>query len=144
MSWELAAQHLYIVLASSLASILVGLPLGVLAYLYPKARPVILWIADLLQTIPSLALLGIIMVLAGPGRLTVIIGITLYSLLPIVRNTYLGLQEVDPGVKEAARGMGMGRLYRLLHVEFPLAFPMVFTGVRIAVVNAIVKDRKKV
>ena len=92
MSWELAAQHLYIVLASSLASILVGLPLGVLAYLYPKARPVILWIADLLQTIPSLALLGIIMVLAGPGRLTVIIGITLYSLLPIVRNTYLGLQ----------------------------------------------------
>ena len=137
MSWELAAQHLYIVLASSLASILVGLPLGVLAYLYPKARPVILWIADLLQTIPSLALLGIIMVLAGPGRLTVIIGITLYSLLPIVRNTYLGLQEVDPGVKEAARGMGMGRLYRLLHVEFPLAFPMVFTGVRIAVVNAI-------
>lgn len=137
MSWELAAQHLYIVLASSLASVLVGLPLGVLAYLYPKARPVILWIADLLQTIPSLALLGIIMVLAGPGRLTVIIGITLYSLLPIVRNTYLGLQEVDPGVKEAARGMGMGRLYRLVHVEFPLAFPMVFTGVRIAVVNAI-------
>ncbi|MDN0032769.1 glycine betaine ABC transporter substrate-binding protein [Oscillibacter valericigenes] len=137
MTWDLILQHLFIVLASALASIVVGLPLGVLAYLYPKARTAILWVADLLQTIPSLALLGIIMVVAGPGKLTVIIGITLYSLLPIVRNTCLGLQEVDPGVKEAARGMGMGRTYRLLHVEFPLAFPMVFTGVRIAVVNAI-------
>lgn len=137
MSWELVAQHLYIVLASALASILVGLPLGVAAYLYPRARGAILWLADLLQTIPSLALLGIIMVLAGPGKVTVIVGITLYSLLPIVRNTCLGLQEVDPGIKEAARGMGMGRLYRLANVEFPLAFPMMFTGVRIAVVNAI-------
>lgn len=137
MTWDLILQHLFIVLASALLSILAGLPLGVLAYLYPRARAAILWVADLLQTIPSLALLGIIMVVAGPGKLTVIIGITLYSLLPIVRNTCLGLQEVDPGVKEAARGMGMGRLYRLLHVEFPLAFPMVFTGVRIAVVNAI-------
>lgn len=137
MSWDLIVQHLFIVLASALASIVAGLPLGVLAYLFPRARAAILWVADLLQTIPSLALLGIIMVVAGPGKLTVIIGITLYSLLPIVRNTCLGLQEVDPGVKEAARGMGMGRTYRLLHVELPLAFPMVFTGVRIAVVNAI-------
>ena len=72
-----------------------------------------------------------------PGKLTVIIGITLYSLLPIVRNTCLGLQEVDPGVKEAARGMGMSKPYRILMVEFPLAFPTVFTGIRIAVVNAI-------
>lgn len=137
MTWDLIFQHLFIVLASALVSIVVGLPLGVVAYLFPRARAAILWVADLLQTIPSLALLGIIMVLAGPGKLTVIIGITLYSLLPIVRNTCLGLQEVDPGVKEAARGMGMGRTYRLLHVEFPLAFPMVFTGIRIAVVNAI-------
>ena len=137
MTWSLIWQHLFIVLAASFFSILVGLPLGVLAYLFPKARTAILWVADLLQTIPSLALLGIIMVVAGPGKLTVIIGITLYSLLPIVRNTCLGLQEVDPGVKEAARGMGMGRTYRLFHVEFPLAFSMVFTGVRIAVVNAI-------
>ena len=137
MSWALVWQHLFIVLAASVLSILVGLPLGVLSYMYPKARSIILRIVDLLQTIPSLALLGIIMVFLGAGKLTVIIGITLYSLLPIVRNTCLGLQEVDSGVKEAARGMGMSRLYRLLNVEFPLAFPMVFTGVRIAVVNAI-------
>lgn len=137
MTWELVWQHLFIVLASALLSIAIGLPLGVLAYLFPKARAVILRIVDLLQTVPSLALLGTIMVFLGAGKQTVILGIMLYSLLPIVRNTCLGLQEVDPGVKEAARGMGMGRMYRLLKVEFPLAFPMIFTGVRIAVVNAI-------
>lgn len=137
MSWSLIWEHLFIVLAASILSIAFGLPLGIWAYVSPKARALILRVVDLLQTIPSLALLGIIMVVLDPGKLTVIIGITLYSLLPIVRNTCLGLQEVDPGVKEAARGMGMSKPYRTLMVEFPLAFPTVFTGIRIAVVNAI-------
>jgi len=137
MTWSLVFEHLFIVLAASILSICIGLPLGILSYVYPKARAVILRVVDLLQTIPSLALLGIIMVFLGAGKTTVIIGITLYSLLPIVRNTCLGLQEVDPGVKEAARGMGMSKPYQVLMVEFPLAFPTVFTGIRIAVVNAI-------
>lgn len=137
MSWFLICEHLFIVLASCILSILVGLPLGICSYVYPKARGVILRVVDLLQTIPSLALLGIIMVFLGAGKVTVIMGITLYSLLPIVRNTCLGLQEIDPGIKEAARGMGMSKAYRVLRVEFPLAFPTVFTGIRIAVVNAI-------
>ena len=137
MTWSLICEHLFIVLAASILSICIGLPLGILSYVYPKARAIILRVVDLLQTIPSLALLGIIMVFLGAGKITVIIGITLYSLLPIVRNTCLGLQEVDPGVKEAARGMGMSKPYRVLMVEFPLAFPTVFTGIRIAVVNAI-------
>ena len=137
MSWDVIFEHLFIVLAASLLSIAVGLPLGIWAYVSRRIRPVILRIVDLLQTIPSLALLGIIMVVLDPGKATVIIGITLYSLLPIVQNTCLGLQEVDPGVKEAARGMGMSKAYRILMVEFPLAFPTVFTGIRIAVVNAI-------
>lgn len=137
MSFALIAEHLFIVLAASLLSIGIGLPLGVLAYLNAKARPVILRVVDVLQTIPSLALLGILMVFFGAGKLTVIVGITLYSLLPIVRNTQLGLQQVDPGVKEAARGMGMSRIYRLAVVELPLAMPTILTGVRIAVVNAI-------
>ena len=137
MTWSLICEHLFIVLAASILSIAIGLPLGIWAYVSKFARPVILRAVDLLQTIPSLALLGIIMVFLDPGKLTVIIGITLYSLLPIVRNTCLGLQEVDPGVKEAARGMGMSKPYRVLMVEFPLAFPTVFTGIRIAVVNAI-------
>ena len=137
MSIGLVAEHLFIVLAASLLSLAIGLPLGVAAYLNAKARPVILRVVDILQTIPSLALLGILMVFFGAGKVTVIVGITLYSLLPIVRNTQLGLQEVDPGVKEAARGMGMSRLYRLVVVELPLALPTILTGVRIAVVNAI-------
>lgn len=137
MTWALVWEHLFIVLAASVLSICIGLPLGILAYLSPRARPVILRVVDILQTIPALALLGIIMVFLDPGKATVVTGITLYSLLPIVRNTCLGLQEVDGGVKEAARGMGMGKAYRTLLVEFPLAFPTVFTGIRIAVVNAI-------
>lgn len=137
MSINLVLEHLFIVLAASLLSMAIGLPLGVAAYINAKARPVILRVVDVLQTIPSLALLGILMVFFGAGKVTVIVGITLYSLLPIVRNTQLGLQEVDPGVKEAARGMGMSRLYRLARVELPLALPTILTGVRIAVVNAI-------
>ena len=137
MTWALVLEHLFMVLAASILSITLGLPLGILAYLFPKARAVILRVVDVLQTIPALALLGMIMVVLDPGKVTVVTGITLYSLLPIVRNTCLGLQEVDTGVKEAARGMGMSKAYRTLLVEFPLAFPTVFTGIRIAVVNAI-------
>ena len=111
MTWSLICEHLFIVLAASILSIAIGLPLGIWAYVSKTARPAILRAVDLLQTIPSLALLGIIMVFLDPGKLTVIIGITLYSLLPIVRNTCLGLQEVDPGVKEAARGMEIGRAH---------------------------------
>ena len=142
MSWNLVLEHLFIVLAASLLSILVGVSLGIWAYVSSKTRPVILRVVDLLQTIPSLAMLGIIMVFLGAGKITVIIGIALYSLLPIVRNTCLGLQQVDPGVKEAARGMGMSKPYRILMVEFRrvLFRSRGFAqagGVQAAVVNAI-------
>ena len=83
MNWNLVLEHLFIVLAASLLSVLIGVPLGIWAYVSSKTRPVILRIVDLLQTIPSLALLGIIMVFLGAGKITVITGITLYSLLPI-------------------------------------------------------------
>ncbi len=137
MTFSIFTDHLFIVVAAITLAVVIGIPLGICCYLYPKARKVILWIVDVLQTIPALALLGIIMVFAGAGKQTVIIGIALYSLLPIVQNTNLGLVQVDDGVKEAARGMGMGRFYRLLHVELPLAFPVLFTGLRIATVNAV-------
>ncbi len=137
MSFDLVLEHLMMVIVSVLCSIIVGLPLGIASYYFPRARKTILFVSDVLQTVPSLALLGIIMIFVGAGKATVIIGITLYSLLPIVRNTYLGLSEVNPGVKEAARGMGMSRMYRLFRVELPLAFPVMFTGIRIATVNAI-------
>lgn len=137
MSIQVIGEHLFIVLLSALFSILLGLPLGIAAYRFPRLRALILKLVDILQTVPALALLGIIMVMTGAGKLTVIIGITLYSLLPIVRNTELGLEELDPGIKEAARGMGMSQAHRLFMVELPLAFPMIFTGIRIAVINAI-------
>ena len=130
-------EHMFLVLAAIALSILVGVPLGICAYMMTKSRAIILRIVDILQTIPALALLGLIMILAGPGKLTVVIGITLYSLLPIVQNTCLGLSGIDPGVKEAAIGVGMTPIERLTQVEFPLAFPTVFTGIRIALVNAI-------
>lgn len=125
MTWSLIFEHLYIVLLAALFSLLIGLPLGVLSYLSAPLRRPILWVADLLQTIPSLALLGIIMVFLGAGKPTVVCGITLYSLLPIVRNTCLGLQEVPPGLKEAARGCGMSRMGQLFLVEIPNALPMI-------------------
>lgn len=115
----------------------IGLMLGVISYMFKPTRKVILWVVDMLQTIPALALLGLIMIAFGATPATVIIGLMLYSLLPIVRNTYVGLENIDPGIKEAAIGMGMTKIQRLIQVELPLAFPMVFTGIRIAVVTSI-------
>ena len=137
MTSKMILEHLTIVLCAICIAIVVGLILGVISYLSPKARKVILNLADLLQTIPSLAMLGLIMIVIGAGKQTVIIGLSLYSLLPIIRNTNLGLTEVSPAVKEAAMGCGMTKLQSLFKVELPLAFPVVFTGIRIATVNSI-------
>lgn len=137
MSFSMVWDHFYIVLIAVTLTIVIGIPMGVIAYFYQSVSKIILWMVDILQTIPALALLGLIMVIFGAGKLTVIIGLILYSLLPVVHNTYLGLSEVDSGIKEAAKGMGMTKLYRLIHIEFPIAFPVVFTGVRIAAVTAI-------
>lgn len=137
MSINMIFDHLLIVLLSVIFTMIVGIPLGALAYLNTTARAILLRLVDLLQTIPALALLGVIMVFLGPGKLTVIAGLVLYSLLPVTQNTYLGLSNVDSGIKEAARGMGMTRFYRLVRLEFPLAFPIIFTGIRIATVTSI-------
>ncbi|NLA71555.1 MAG: ABC transporter permease [Clostridiaceae bacterium] len=137
MNTTIVFEHLYIVLLSVVFSVAIGLPLGVVAYLYRPARKPVLWISELLQTIPALALLGMVMLVVGAGKATVIIGLLLYSLLPIVHNTYLGLENVNPGIKRAARGMGMSRMDRLFSVELPLSFPMIFTGIRIATVTSV-------
>lgn len=137
MTVAMFLDHLALVLASLVLAVAIGLPLGLLVYLKPKLGKVLLRVVDLIQTTPALALLGIIMVFMGAGKPTAMVGLALYSLLPIVRNTSLGLSQVSPGLKEAAIGMGMTPAYRLLHVELPLAMPMLFTGLRIAVANAI-------
>ena len=123
MTGIMILDHISIVVAALLCAIVVGVPLGILSYFYPSARKIILRVVDLLQTTPALALLGIIMVFLGAGKPTVIIGLALYSLLPIVRNTCLGLNQVPDYLVEAGKGMGMSRMQRLLRVEMPLATP---------------------
>ena len=137
MNTKIILEHLYLVFMSVILSIGLGLPLGVMAYFHKSVRKPILWISELLQTIPALALLGMVMMVLGAGKATVITGLLLYSLLPIVHNTYLGLETIDPGIKRAARGMGMSRWDRLFSIELPLSFPMIFTGIRIATVTAV-------
>jgi len=137
MSVTLILEHLYIVLMCVLFSTLVGLPLGIIAYYWPPVRKAILRVVEILQIIPALAMLGMVMVIFGAGKLTVVIGLVLYSLLPIVHNTCIGLEGISPGIKEAARGVGLSKVDRLLTIELPLAFPMVFTGLRIATVTAV-------
>ncbi|MDX9827821.1 MAG: ABC transporter permease [Spirochaetia bacterium] len=137
MTIKIVLEHLYLVFLAVLFSTMVGLPLGILAYLYRPIRRAVLVSSELLQTIPALALLGMVMLIFGAGKLTVVIGLVLYSLLPVVHNTFLGLDSISPGIKEAARGMGLLKWDQLLSIELPLAFPMVFTGIRIATVTSV-------
>jgi osmoprotectant transport system permease protein len=130
-------EHLYIVLIACLLSAVMGIMLGVIAYWVKYVDTVILTLADIIQTIPSLALLAMLMLIFGLGNTTLIAGLVLYSLLPIIRNTYTGIKGISPHIKEAAVGMGMSRWQRLFKVELPLAFPMIFSGIKIAVVTAI-------
>ncbi len=115
----------------------IGVALGIVAYWVKYLDAVILWTADMIQTIPSLAPSGHAMIIFGLGNVTLIVGLILYSLLPIIRNTYVGMNAIPPHIKEAATAMGMSRLQKLIMVELPLAFPMIFSGIKIAVVTAI-------
>ena len=130
-------EHFVIVGVSAVFLLLIGLALGIVAYRYPRMKKYIMFVVDVFQTIPTLATLGILLVFFGATLTTVVIGLVLYSLLPVVLNTVVGLESVDPGVKEAAVGIGMSRMQRLFRVELPLAFPMIFSGMRIAVVTSI-------
>lgn len=133
---NLIYEHLRIVLTATGFAVIMGVLLGILVYWFKYPGILILGFADIIQTIPSLALLSTLMILFGLGNFTLIIGLILYSLLPIVRNTYTGITGISPHLKEAARGMGMSKLQRLLKVELPLAFPMIFSGIKIAAVTS--------
>ena len=130
-------EHLYIVLIATVISVLLGVALGVLAYWIRFIEHGILWLVEIIQTIPSLALLALLMIVFGLGNVTIIAGLVLYALMPIVRNTHIGLTGVERHLKDAAKGMGMSRLQRLWKVELPLSFPLIFSGIKIAVVNSL-------
>lgn len=130
-------QHVYLVLISTIVAILIGVPLGIALTRRPAWRRTVLGLANVFQTVPSLALFGFLIplpFLGGIGARTAIVALVLYALLPIVRNTYTGIVGVDPAVREAGRGMGMtdGQLLRL--VELPLSMGVILAGVRVATV----------
>ncbi|MBE8968428.1 ABC transporter permease [Nostocales cyanobacterium LEGE 12452] len=133
-------EHLFLVGIAIGIAILVGIPLGILITRKTYLRQPILGIANIFQTIPSLALFGLLIpvpIIGGIGAVPAIVALTVYSLLPIIRNTYTGITGVDPAIREAGRGMGMTDRQLLLQVEIPLALGVILAGVRVATVIAI-------
>lgn len=138
MRWQdLIAEimtHIQLVSVSMLIAICIAIPLGIMITRVKSMTNIVLGGAGMLQTIPSLALLGFMIPLFGVGMKTAISALFLYSLLPIIRNTYTGIKDVDPAITEAAKGMGMTSWQILFKVELPLALTVIMAGVRTAAV----------
>ena len=132
--------HLVLVGVSTTIAVAVGVPLGVLAARRGTLKRLVLGTAGVIQTIPSLALFGFLLpvpIIGGIGTRTALVALTLYGLLPVVRNTVAGIEGVDPAVREAGRGMGMTDRQLLWQVEFPLALSVIIAGIRVATVLSI-------
>jgi osmoprotectant transport system permease protein len=134
---ELTLEHIWLVGVSILLAVAVGIPLGILITRWPTLNKPVLGAANIIQTIPSLALFGFLLpapwIGARADRLA-ILALTLYALLPLIRNTYAGIKGVDPAVIEAGRGMGLTDRQLLFQVELPLAFGVIIAGIRVATV----------
>ena len=137
---DLTLEHLWLVSVSTAFAMLIGIPLGILIAHRPRLNKPVLASANIIQTIPSLALFGFLLPVPWLGdrsdRLA-ILALTLYALLPIIRNTYTGISGVDASVVETGRGMGLTESQLLLQVELPLAVSVILSGVRIAVVISV-------
>src|SRR5256886_10259939 len=137
---ELTWEHISLVGISMLIAVLIGIPLGILITRWPALNKPVLGRANIIQTIPSLALFGFLLPVpwigARAGRLAVL-ALTLYALLPLIRNTYTGIRGVDRAVVEAGRAMGMTDRQLLFQVELPLALGVIIAGVRIATVLSV-------
>lgn len=134
---ELTIEHLLMVGYGIGLALVIGIPLGIIAARYRKLAPVIISLTNVLQLIPSLAMLALLMLYFGFGFKTVVVGLFLYSLLPIVKNTYVGIKEVDDSIIEAGIGNGMTAMQLLRKIQFPLSIPFLLAGVRLAAVIAI-------
>ncbi|MCB0720927.1 MAG: ABC transporter permease subunit [Ignavibacteriae bacterium] len=126
--------HIWLTSFALILSIIVALPLGIWIYYFSSAARPILYVAGLLQTIPSIALLAFMIPLFGIGVLPAIVALFLYALLPILRNTATGLFSVDPLLKKVGTGMGLTRWQKLRYVELPLSFPTIIAGIKTAAV----------
>ncbi|ELR67438.1 L-proline glycine betaine ABC transport system permease protein ProW [Photobacterium marinum] len=142
-NWEIIAsrtvEHLSLVSLAVGLAILTGVPVGIAITQNQRAANIVLYVASIIITIPSIALFGIMipvlsMIGQGIGYLPAVIAVLLYSQLPIIRNTYTAINNVDPALREAARGIGLTNIQRLRLVEIPLAIPVIMAGVRTAVV----------
>ncbi|MBB5634894.1 osmoprotectant transport system permease protein [Pedobacter cryoconitis] len=132
--WSQTWAHIGLTLISLVIAILIAVPVGILITRKQKLSGIVLGFAGILQTIPSIALLGVLIPFLGIGPKPAILALFLYALLPIIRNTYTGIMEVNPAVVDAAKGMGMSRWQILMKVELPLAFPVLMAGIRTATV----------
>jgi osmoprotectant transport system permease protein len=135
--WARTLEHIGLVGVSTLIATGIGIPLGVLVSRRARWRAPVLAVANVFQTIPSLALFGLLIplpLLGGIQARTAVVALVVYALLPVIRNTYAGIAGIDPGIRAAADGMGMtpGELFRM--VELPLAVPYILAGVRLAAV----------
>jgi osmoprotectant transport system permease protein len=137
---ELTGEHLWLVGISTLFAVLIGVPLGILVAHRPLFNKPVLTSANIIQTIPSLALFGFLLPVPWLGdraeRLA-IFALTLYALLPIIRNTFTGIRGIDPAVMESGRAMGMTQWQLLLQVELPLAASVILSGIRTALVISV-------
>lgn len=137
---ELTLEHLWLVGISTLLAVLIGIPLGILVSRYTYLDKPILGSANIIQTIPSLALFGFLLPAPWIGERAdrlAILALTLYALLPLIRNTYTGIRGVDRAIVEAGRGMGMTDNQLLWQVQLPLSLGVIIAGVRVAVVISV-------
>ncbi|MEI6855935.1 ABC transporter permease [Psychrilyobacter sp.] len=131
---KLTGEHMKITGVAVLLAIVVGVPLGIYITKNKKVTNVILSTANIFQTLPSLALFGLIIPIMGIGFIPAIFVLFLYALLPIIKNTYIGINSIEPSIIEAGRGMGMTKTQILTMVEIPLALPIIMGGIRISTV----------
>ena len=134
---DLTLHHIELSLYAVAFALAIGVPLGILCYVVRPIATVVLNAVSIIYTVPTLAMFGLMLPLIGIGFLPAVVAVVLYSLLPIVQNTYTGLRAVAPEIREAAKGLGMSPAARLWRVELPLALPIISAGIRVAVVNAV-------
>ncbi len=130
-------QQIYISAISLALGIIVAIPLSIILMKFPRVAKIVIAIASMLQTIPALALLAMMIPFFGVGRLPAIIALFLYSLMPILRNTYVGLTGVNQDTIDSARGLGMTNMQLILKVDIPLAMPVIMAGIRLSAIYVI-------
>ncbi|MEK4139077.1 ABC transporter permease [Kurthia sp. FSL E2-0154] len=130
-------QHFLISIYGVLIAAVVGIPIGILISKYGRLSTYVITIANIIQTIPGLAMLAILMLAIGLGQTTVVVAVFLYSLLPIIKNTYTGINNINKDLTDSGKGMGMTKLQVLYMIELPLSLSVIIAGIRIALVVAI-------